>query len=67
MTDARGTKGGRGLSAFLPGLPQLLAGRWGGGVAALMVWVGGLWILMTRSGRVARGMPMSLSRRSRSD
>ncbi len=45
-------KGGRGLGGLLPGLPQLLAGRWGSGGTALLVWVGCLWILVTRFGRV---------------
>ncbi len=40
--------GGRGLSAALPGAPQLLAGRWGSGGAALLVWIGFLWVLVTR-------------------
>jgi len=40
------------LSAVLPGLPQLLAGRWGAGVAALLVWVGHLGILAMGPGRV---------------
>src|SRR5688572_2988310 len=45
-------RGGRGLSAPLPGLPQLLAGRWGAGGTALLVWIGCLWILAARAGRV---------------
>jgi peptide/nickel transport system permease protein len=40
------------LSAVAPGLPQLLAGRWGGGLAALSVWVWFLWLVLTRPGRV---------------
>jgi peptide/nickel transport system permease protein len=44
--------GGRALSALLPGLPQLLAGRWGVGLAALLGWAGFLWILATRTERV---------------
>jgi peptide/nickel transport system permease protein len=40
------------LSAFLPGLPQLLAGRWGSGTTALFAWVGFLWIAVARFGRV---------------
>jgi peptide/nickel transport system permease protein len=43
---------GRALSAALPGLPQLLAGRWGVGAMALLTWLGMLWIVATRSGRV---------------
>jgi peptide/nickel transport system permease protein len=42
----------RALSAVLPGLPQLLSGRWGGGATALLAWVGLLWIALTRFGRV---------------
>jgi peptide/nickel transport system permease protein len=48
MTERRG----RLLSAVLPGLPQLLAGRWGVGVLALVVWVGCVWITVSRSARV---------------
>ena len=46
------TIGGRPLSALLPGLPQLLAGRWGSGGTALLLWVGLLAILATRFERV---------------
>jgi peptide/nickel transport system permease protein len=46
-------KGGRGTSALLPGVPQLLAGRWGAGATALLVWLTSLWVLLTRPGRVA--------------
>ena len=56
MSDAPGprvrVRGGRTLGGLLPGLPQLLAGRWGSGGTALLVWVGCLWILVTRFGRV---------------
>lgn len=45
--------GRRALSALLPGLPQLLAGRWGAGSLALVVWVGSLAVLVTRPARVA--------------
>jgi peptide/nickel transport system permease protein len=45
-------RGGRLVSALLPGLPQLLAGRWGVGALALLVWTGCVWILAARSGRV---------------
>ena len=44
--------GGRGLSAVLPGAPQLLAGRWGVGAAALLTWGGFLWVLAARWPRV---------------
>ena len=40
------------LSAVLPGLPQLLAGRWGAGATALLTWLGLLLVLVTRGGRV---------------
>jgi len=42
----------RVLSAVLPGLPQLLSGRWGAGATALLAWVGLLGIAATRLGRV---------------
>ncbi|MDX1495642.1 MAG: ABC transporter permease, partial [Longimicrobiales bacterium] len=45
--------GGRTLSAVLPGLPQLLGGRWGTGAMALLTWVGMLLIVATRPGRIA--------------
>jgi len=45
-------KGGRVLSAVLPGLPQLLVGRWGAGLTALLVWIGALVIVATDLGRV---------------
>lgn len=48
-----GWPGRRVLSALLPGLSQLLAGRWGAGALALVVWVGSLAVLATRPGRVA--------------
>jgi hypothetical protein len=44
--------GGRGLSAVLPGAPQLLAGRWGVGAAALLTWAGFWWVLFARWPRV---------------
>lgn len=44
--------GGRGLSAVLPGLPQLLGGRWGTGAMALLTWLGMGLILAARSDRV---------------
>jgi peptide/nickel transport system permease protein len=36
----------------LPGLPQLLVGRWGAGATALLTWIGLLLVLSTRTGRV---------------
>jgi len=44
------------LSAVLPGLPQALAGRWGAGTMALLVFVGFLWVVLTRFGRVAAAL-----------
>src|SRR6185503_7168674 len=49
-------RGGRKVSAVLPGLPQLAAGRWGSGGTALLVWVGFAWILVSRSARVAAAL-----------
>lgn len=45
--------GGRTLSAVLPGLPQLLAGRWGAGGTALLAWAGLLWTAVARWERIA--------------
>ena len=45
-------RGARWLSAVLPGLPQLLVGRWGAGATALLTWIGLLFVLSTRTGRV---------------
>ena len=42
---ARRTRRARSLSVVLPGAPQLLAGRVGTGLAALVVWVGLLAVL----------------------
>ena len=41
-------RGGRRLSAVLPGLGQLLAGRWGAGSMALAVWLGLVAVLASR-------------------
>jgi peptide/nickel transport system permease protein len=38
----------RGLTVVLPGLPQLLAGRWGAGTMALLTWLGMGWIVLMR-------------------
>jgi len=46
----------RALSAFLPGLPQLLAGRWGAGATALLLWAGSLAIVATRPSRVGAAL-----------
>ncbi len=48
-------RGGRALSAVLPGLPQLMAGRWGVGGLGLMVWIAFLAVLLTRWARFAAG------------
>ena len=42
----------RVLTAVLPGLPQLLAGRWGSGATALLTWLGLLFVVATRADRV---------------
>jgi peptide/nickel transport system permease protein len=41
-------RGGAPLTAILPGAPQLLAGRWGAGTVALLVWLGSWWVLIAR-------------------
>lgn len=46
------TRGGRWLSAVLPGAPQLLAGRWGTGGTAVLVWLGLVGIVIGGLGRV---------------
>ena len=51
MTD----RSGRALSAVLPGLPQLVAGRWGSGGLGLMVWISLLGVLLTQWARFAAG------------
>jgi len=48
-----GRPGGRALSALLPGLPQVLGGRWGAGATALLVWTGMAAIVLTRGERLA--------------
>jgi peptide/nickel transport system permease protein len=40
----------------LPGLPQLLAGRWGVGGVALSVWIGFAWVLVARHDVVRRSL-----------
>lgn len=49
---APGPRGGRVLALFAPGLPQLLEGRWGSGLAALSVWTWFAWIVLARPGRL---------------
>ncbi len=48
-------RGGVALSAVFPGLPQLLAGRWGVGGLGLIVWIGLLGVLLTRWAHFAAG------------
>jgi peptide/nickel transport system permease protein len=56
MTDRRGPgRRGLALSAVLPGLPQLVAGRWGVGGLGLTVWIALLAVLLTRWARFAAG------------
>lgn len=45
-------RGGRVLAAALPGLPQLLSGRWGVGTTALLTWIGMWWIVITKLDRI---------------
>ena len=52
--------GGRALSAILPGAPQLLAGRLGAGLAALLVWIGLVVVAVLRRERVAGALAGSL-------
>lgn len=54
--EGRRVRGGRWLSAVLPGLPQLLAGRWGPGVLALGVWLGFWWTAVVRFGRLREAL-----------
>ena len=46
------TVGGKPLSAILPGVPQILAGRWGAGTMAVLVWAGFLWVVFRRLDRL---------------
>ena len=48
MTDSR-------LSWVLPGLPQLLKGRWGVGGLSLIVWIGLVTVLLTQWARFVAG------------
>jgi peptide/nickel transport system permease protein len=52
---ARGESASR-LSLVLPGLPQLLAGRWGVGGVTLSVWIGFAWVLVARRYVVLRSL-----------
>ena len=57
MTDPGVDKAGTGVvvSAFLPGLPQLVAGRWGVGGLSLTVWIAFVGLLVTGSARFVAG------------
>ena len=44
----------RPLSALLPGAPQIVQGRWGVGTMALAIWLGMMWIVVARFGRVTQ-------------
>ena len=57
------TRGGPLLSAVLPGAPQLLAGRLGAGLAALLVWAGLLGVVIFRWDRVRAAPAGSLDDR----
>lgn len=52
MTRPLGDTSGRMIGAVLPGMPQLLRGRWGAGGMALSVWTLLLAIAVTRTDRV---------------
>lgn len=54
-TEAGPRHGGQVVSAFLPGLPQLLVGRWGVGGMGLSVWIAFVGVLLTRWSRFAAG------------
>ena len=57
------SRGGRVLSALLPGAPQLLAGRFGAGGSALLVWLGLLAVLVLGWDRVRTASGGSLDDR----
>jgi peptide/nickel transport system permease protein len=44
------------VGAFLPGVPQLLEGRWRSGGAALAGWFGALFVFLTEATAVAEGL-----------
>ncbi|MFQ5537677.1 MAG: hypothetical protein ACE5GJ_09520, partial [Gemmatimonadota bacterium] len=46
----------RWLVRLLPGLPQIRRGRWGEGVAALLVWVVGAAVVVAHPERVAAAL-----------
>ena len=56
-------RGGVGLSALLPGAPQLLAGRWIAGTGPLLLWAGLLWTLVARWERVSAAPGGALDQR----
>jgi peptide/nickel transport system permease protein len=47
------TRRGRVLAGVLPGMPQILEGRWGAGLFALLAWALGVWTLLVRWERVS--------------
>ncbi len=57
------SRGGRVLSALLPGAPQLLAGRFSAGGSALLVWLGLLAVLVLGWDRVRTASGGSLDDR----
>jgi len=51
------------VSVVAPGLPQLFAGRWGGGLAALSVWTWFLWLVLSRPDRVGAASAGTMDQR----
>lgn len=51
MADA--SRGGTLLSAILPGMPQLAAGRVAEGVSALFLWLAGIAVMVTQPDRIS--------------
>ena len=58
-----GPPGGRPLASVLPGMPQLLEGRWGSGGMALLTWVGMLSVLLLWPDRIVAAVGGSLDDR----
>ncbi len=52
VPDRQIGRGGRSLSAVLPGLPQILSGRWAAGSAALLIWLSFVAIAVARPERI---------------
>lgn len=67
MTERTGfrvpTPAARALTVFAPGLPQLLRGRLGVGLAALMVWVGFGWAGLSDPARLVAAWSGSAEQR----